>query len=308
MFGNQDSLKSLRKFDLNLLTVFEAVYFYKSVSKAAELLGMTSPAVSQSIQRLRQFFPDPLFIRDGKGISPTVFADSMHDNIKISMKNIIDLFNDNGNSQRNLVIWSEVHIGQLLLPMICHHLDNTMKTNYGILHHILPENTIEIENALLYYKTDIIFDITPIYNSAIESKKIYHEKLVPVCRRDHPRLNNKLTAEDMHYEDYISIVDDNKKVVEHRSKLEAILGNRTYSFASSSLITALSVVSKSDNIGFFPASMFEQYKEIYQLKQLDYDLELVEYDIYMLYSKKSMQDKVLSSLIEKVQESLKEFH
>ncbi|WP_235611729.1 LysR family transcriptional regulator [Hafnia alvei] len=53
MFEHQDSLKSLRKFDLNLLTVFEAVYFYKSVSKAADILGMTSPAVSQSIQRLR---------------------------------------------------------------------------------------------------------------------------------------------------------------------------------------------------------------------------------------------------------------
>ncbi len=57
----------LRNVDLNLLTVFDAVMQMQNVTRAAELLGMSQPAVSNAVSRLKVMFNDELFVRfDGE--------------------------------------------------------------------------------------------------------------------------------------------------------------------------------------------------------------------------------------------------
>lgn len=62
---------NLRTFDLNLLRIFEAISHDGSVSKAADKLGMSQPAVSNALNRLRRQFDDPLFVRTQHGMEPT---------------------------------------------------------------------------------------------------------------------------------------------------------------------------------------------------------------------------------------------
>jgi DNA-binding transcriptional LysR family regulator len=57
--------------DLNLLPIAIALYDELSVSRAARRLGMSQPAVSKSLRRLREMFSDPLFIRGSSGVVPT---------------------------------------------------------------------------------------------------------------------------------------------------------------------------------------------------------------------------------------------
>lgn len=64
--------------DLNLLRVFAAIYEEGSLSGAAERLCVTQPTVSHSCQKLRRLYGDPLFIRTGRGVSPTSFADGLY--------------------------------------------------------------------------------------------------------------------------------------------------------------------------------------------------------------------------------------
>ena len=65
---------SLNSPDLNLLPIAFALYDELSVSRAARLLGMSQPAVSMALRRLRETFNDPLFIRVPTGIAPTPHA------------------------------------------------------------------------------------------------------------------------------------------------------------------------------------------------------------------------------------------
>lgn len=60
--------------DLNLLRLFDVVYGTRNVSRAAELLGLTQPAASQGLSRLRALIRDPLFIRSAGGVQPTPMA------------------------------------------------------------------------------------------------------------------------------------------------------------------------------------------------------------------------------------------
>jgi LysR family transcriptional activator of mexEF-oprN operon len=64
----------LRRFDLNLLVVFEVLMIERNVTRAADRLGRTQSAVSHSLSRLRSQLGDPLLIKAGARMQPTAFA------------------------------------------------------------------------------------------------------------------------------------------------------------------------------------------------------------------------------------------
>ena len=62
------------KLDSRLLQIFYYVYKLKNVSAAADALGMSQPAVSNCLNKIRQHFNDPLFLRVGNEMLPTELA------------------------------------------------------------------------------------------------------------------------------------------------------------------------------------------------------------------------------------------
>ncbi|MFJ9991840.1 LysR family transcriptional regulator [Pseudomonas putida] len=64
-----------RKFDLNSLVTFLAVYQACGVSRAAKRLNVTQPAVSNVLGKLRMRFDDPLFVPSGRSVRPTPKAE-----------------------------------------------------------------------------------------------------------------------------------------------------------------------------------------------------------------------------------------
>ena len=65
---------ALHRFDLNLIKVFLAISDSGSLTQAANRLGLTQPAVSHALRRLRDDFGDPLFVRVGNGMGPRTCA------------------------------------------------------------------------------------------------------------------------------------------------------------------------------------------------------------------------------------------
>ena len=61
----------ISSFDLNLFVILNSIYTEGSLTKAAEVVGITQPAVSNALSRLRERFDDELFVRTGTGMVPT---------------------------------------------------------------------------------------------------------------------------------------------------------------------------------------------------------------------------------------------
>jgi len=59
------------KFGLNLLPIAVAILDARSVSKAADTLGMSQPSVSAALRKLRTVFGDRLFVKSARGVEPT---------------------------------------------------------------------------------------------------------------------------------------------------------------------------------------------------------------------------------------------
>lgn len=72
------SARPLGGFDLNLVKVFLAIWETRSLTLAGERLGLTQPAVSHALKRMREQFSDPLFVRVGNLMEPTEAATRLH--------------------------------------------------------------------------------------------------------------------------------------------------------------------------------------------------------------------------------------
>ncbi|WP_370293821.1 LysR family transcriptional regulator [Thalassolituus sp.] len=75
-------MSSLRHLDLNLLKAFDVLMDERSVTRAADRLAVSQPAVSGMMNRLRENFNDPLFIRARRGIVPTPRAEALAGSVK----------------------------------------------------------------------------------------------------------------------------------------------------------------------------------------------------------------------------------
>jgi DNA-binding transcriptional LysR family regulator len=67
----------MRRLDLNLLPVIVALHEHRNVSRAARALGMSQPAVSTALGKLRRAFDDPLYVKTSRGMEPTPRAESL---------------------------------------------------------------------------------------------------------------------------------------------------------------------------------------------------------------------------------------
>lgn len=78
----------IRSLDLNLLVVFDAMLKHQNVTKAAEAVKLSQPAMSAAVSRLRTIFDDPLFVRTGAGMAPTPKALALSPSIRLVVQTI----------------------------------------------------------------------------------------------------------------------------------------------------------------------------------------------------------------------------
>ena len=76
-YGSDIAMPNIKKIDLNLLVVLDALLDERNVTRAAARLGYTQPTISGMLTRLRDLFGDPLFVRTQRGLLPTPRAQAL---------------------------------------------------------------------------------------------------------------------------------------------------------------------------------------------------------------------------------------
>lgn len=72
--------------DLNLYRVLYTIYTAGNLTRAGEILGVSQPAVSNSLARLRKLYDDPLFIRSGSFMRPTYRTEQIIDKVSVALE------------------------------------------------------------------------------------------------------------------------------------------------------------------------------------------------------------------------------
>ena len=295
------NLYNLKRFDLNLLVIFECIYQNLSISKAAETLFITPSAVSQSLQRLRVQLNDPLFVRSGKGISPTTVAVNLHLHLTENLNSIEQTINITGKSnlkKRFVVYGPQFHAS----PKITRFMDILLEDpNLEVVYHDTAAETDSIEDIMNYRKADVVFTMEACHNRALVSVPFWDCPVVLVCRKDHPRLDNTATPQDLVKERFALFQTHEQQVKEFRTVNNiAGLAERDIAFTSSSLMTIFNIVHQSDLVGFVPKLMYEVLKDTLNLKEISGLSPLPTFTIYMVYSRASLSSPFFSGIMNKV--------
>jgi DNA-binding transcriptional LysR family regulator len=113
----------LRTVDLNLLVTLETLVAERSVSKAAQRMGLTQSAVSHALRRLRATFDDELFVRSADGMEPTLRAIEISDATRAALEQIERSVKsasfDPATAERAFTLRISEYVSSYLLQRLC---------------------------------------------------------------------------------------------------------------------------------------------------------------------------------------------
>lgn len=285
----------LRTIDLNLLTIFEAVYVHKGIVNAAKILNITPSAISQSINKLRALFPDPLFIRKGQGVTPTAYATHLHKHISQGMEAFLNALDLTGNTQRERVITiaTSPAIGALIMPVITQKLRAVFPQI--LLHNIAINDAV---SQLNQRQVDLLIDSYPHSGQTITHHVLYQDSVHIFCRAGHPALALPATADNLSQYEFALLQPEGQRYTTILRRLQEHLGERRCGFSSYNLLTQAALVSESDMLGLITSGMFSLVDRIWPLKMIDFaPLREEKIDIALHYNKLSAQEPLLKEIV-----------
>ena len=181
-----------RRIDLNLMVVFDAVYESRSLTRAGERLGLSQPAVSHSLARLRNILGDPLFLRSPRGVIPTLRAEEVAPGIAEGLGIIRASFEerrfDPATSTRLFTV-GMADVGEVVqLPLLV----RTLASAPGVRLRTLALSPEEVKVALAEGQMDLALSNFP-------ARRPFREEILgtpgyaTVVRKGHPLVGKTLT-------------------------------------------------------------------------------------------------------------------
>jgi DNA-binding transcriptional LysR family regulator len=188
----------ISRVDLNLLVVFDALLRTRSVSRAALELGISQPATSFALNRLRKLFEDPLFVRASHGVHPTARAESLESPLRSVLEQIrsglLQPPSFDPATARRIVTFNMVDIGELVfLPRIVRHL---LREAPGIDVRTVSLPVDELHGALASGRVDVAVGYYPgLVAADLFQQQLFRHTFVCIVRRDHPGIGTQITRE-----------------------------------------------------------------------------------------------------------------
>lgn len=184
----------ISRVDLNLLVVLDTIYTEGGITKAAEKLHLTQPAISHALARLRDLFNDPLFERQGHRMVPTPLTKRLIDPLRGSLQSIGSLLNDTQSfepavARKRFVIglrdFMESTVMSPLMRALAMEAPEVEVSS-------VRANRRSLESELAAGTLDLAVDVLLPLSDAVKFKRISVDGMAVVARRGHPAINGSV--------------------------------------------------------------------------------------------------------------------
>lgn len=281
------------KIDFNLFVVLRAVYEHGSITKAANALHITQPAVSHALGRLRGKFDDPLFIRHGRQVVPTPFCQGIITSVVTSIETLENTLKgkvefDIGDKPRTVNLGLRDILESIFFPMLIPELvQNTPNITVNSRQVTWPE----LAPALTNKEIDIVIDALVPTSSEIRSQFICEETFVVVCAPtnsylDNPSIENYSAAQHA----LVSLKDsklDNVDLALAQHNL-----HRKISLQCEHYFAAVNVVSQCDLLLTMPTRFAQQFRNKFDIEISPLPFEVPPLPVHMYWHKNADDDLV----------------
>lgn len=257
--------------DLGLLPVLEALLRLRSVSRAAEALDMSQPAVSYALARLRTQFRDPLFIRVARGIRPTPRAEAL----ARPLQEVLDRIRaevlappgfDPATTQRTFV-FNMADVGELVfLPALRAHLAAAAPAANIRTVSTPPEL---LEEALRAGDADLAVGYFPgLQGAGVYQQRLFSHSFVCIVRAGHPRIGSQLTRRQFLEEGHAVVQQEGKSHELFEQALAEQGLSRRVALSVPHYLAIPLLVAESDLIVTVPYGIARSFARMTDLKML----------------------------------------
>ncbi|WP_252736045.1 LysR family transcriptional regulator [Aestuariibacter sp. A3R04] len=186
--------------------IFDAIMTEGAITRAADRLAMTQPAVSNALSRMRTAWGDELFVKDGRGIQPTTFARNLWGQIQHPLSELENAVNpaifEPGTSRRTFRIAAT----DTLVNMVWGPLRQIIEREApGINIHAIPNSNLDCEKILKDAEAELAITKFVQPSSVIRNEHLIDPQYVVVMRPGHPLANERLTLEDFVKADHLLV-------------------------------------------------------------------------------------------------------
>lgn len=291
VLGKEGGDIHLRSVDLNLLTVFDAVMQMQNITRAANVLGMSQPAVSNAVARLKVMFNDELFVRFGRGIQPTMRARQLFGPIRQALQLVQNELPGAG---------FDALTSERIFPIsICSPLDLRLTAKViNSVKEMAPHVRLQIksylnnniEHQLRYQEMEFVIGYTHFEHSEFKRHALFDDELVVVAAQAHPRIINGVTREQLMQEQHAVVSLERFCSFSRPHYIEDAM-QRIVSQHCTDLYSVMNLVSRTDMLAIAPRWFAQQYASSLQLKLLALPLDKKQVTCYLSWHESAERDK-----------------
>ncbi|MGM4966615.1 LysR family transcriptional regulator [Tardiphaga sp. 1201_B9_N1_1] len=243
---------NLAALDLNLLVALDALLLEGNVGRAAMRIGLSQPAASHALRRLRDVLGDPLLVRVGARMELTPRAQALRGPLAQTLEQVRGLFIpdvfDARQSDRHFRLMMPDLAVELLMPPLMKKLDSVAP---GVQINVVPWRGPAIMTAEFARSLDMVISIGNAFNG-FHRQLLYVDSDALAVRRGHPAASRLKTTEGFLKARHIAVVlrGQSEDLIDdwlRSKKLE-----RQIALVVPSYIEALHVVARTDLVAFVP--------------------------------------------------------
>ena len=200
----------LEEVDLNLLVVFRHLLAEGSVSRVAETLGLSQPAVSNALARLRKLLGDELFLRTPAGMQPTPFAEQLADSVTYGLGMLHSALNqrssfDPATSDRAFVV-GMTDIGEIyFLPRLMQRL---RKEAPGVTVSTVRNAATNLRDDLESGRVDLAIGLLPKLKAGFFQRRLFIQKYVCLMRKGHALDRKRISLAEFSAAEHLLVISE----------------------------------------------------------------------------------------------------
>ncbi len=283
--------------NLNLLLAFEALLEEQNVSRAAARIGLSQPAMSNALARLREVFQDPLFQRTSSGMKPTARALELAGPVRNGLSLLRNAFAerpgfDPAASTRSFRVAMTDYAELVLLGPLLRRIACTSSSVQIVVRRV-ERIFIPPEGDLRSGAFDAAVGFYPDANALdprTRSIDLFAEENVCVARKGHPLMQKRLTLREFASAGHVGVFyrDDTVGLVDNILAGHGV--RRRLQATTPHFFSAATVVAESDLIAVVPAGLAMRFRKTLGLEIRKVPVRLPTFHMRLLWDEHSSQD------------------
>ncbi len=287
----------LRRLDLNLLLLLDALFEERNVTAVAKRLQLSQPTVSFSLNKLRAFFEDELFIRTATGMQPTDRAlrlqDPVHRVIQTIRTEVLRPTAFDPSTVERMFTLSMSDLGELvILPPLMERLRRLAPRVTLRSVSIPPE---DLSAALANGEVDLAIGYFPdLKGAALYQQALFEHPFVCLAGRDHPTIGDRLTLAEFLEAEHIVVSQAGRSQEIFEKAMQERGLSRRIMLRSPHFMSVPLLIATSNLIAIVPRALGVSYAGLCPLKLLEPPLEIPLIQIKQFWHRRAHEDAAVA--------------